>query len=264
MLMFNSRLSVALAVASCVALPRNSSTVMPTAFNCRWKASGDGKRLIKLVYCKSASTLPATRSAAVAFCNRSWMVMSWFITPRLKSGGNIWPCAAALALTPDTISSSSLRLISKPVPLTITGSPNNAFIASAVELVLATGLTVEFAVAACAEITPAINAAERISFNFILVNWTFKFRFGSKTELQPYHFHIADVSVFLQFIQHGLRRRTVQAQHRQRQPAHRVAAQAHARDVHFMPGKQRAEMADDARLVRVVQQQQRAADGNLH
>ena len=77
--------------------------------------------------------------------------------------------------------------------------------------------------------------------------------------LQFYHFHIADVSVFLQFIQHGLRRRAVQAQHRQRQPARRVAPQAHARDVDLVFAEQRAEMADDAGLVRVVQQQQRAA-----
>src|ERR1700691_3904533 len=136
----------------------------------------------------------------------------------------------------------------KPVPLTMSGSPNNCFIASS-ELAAGAGAVVAgavvFSVAACAHTTMAIRAAERISFNFIMRGLTYKFQFSSKTRLQLYHFYIADVSVFLQLIQDGRRRHAVQAQYGQGQAANGVAAQTHAGNVDFMPAQQGAEMPDD-------------------
>ena len=139
---------------------------MPTAFNWRSNASTEPNRLTRFVYCRLASAAPAARSAGVAFWSSASIVMSWFRIAMANSGGNCWPCAAALAFAPVKTWSNSLCLMSKPLALTMTGSPNSAFIvASGVAFVPAE--TTAGSVAAVAEITPAISAADRINFNFI-------------------------------------------------------------------------------------------------
>src|SRR5665213_2041434 len=188
----------------------------------------------------------------------------------------VCPCAAALALMLAITSSSSLCLISKPLPLAMAWSGKSeaiaasglAFVPVAAEFVAASAALELVAVAAGimpSEVTAfargsdnnaAASAAEKIRFilSFMFV-WSC---FGSIgfNHLQIYHFNVADVIVFLQFIQDRLRRRAVQAQHRERAAARRVAPQAHAGDVDLVPAEQRAKIADDARLVRVVQKQQ--------
>ena len=126
--------------------------------------------LSRLVNCWSALVLPAAWSAGVAFCNSSWIgdqLVQHLAMPnncrRQLSG-----CARRRWPWPRTrLRSSALCLTSKPLPLAMTGSPNNAVIAaSGLALVPAAG-------AACVAGAAAEHHSRRrarrkgISFNFI-------------------------------------------------------------------------------------------------
>src|ERR1700744_1864456 len=111
------------------------------------------------------------------------MVINWFRMPASNPWGTCWPLAAMLARALVTTWSRSLRLMVKPVPLAMTGSPNKVVIGSADGPLVEAGAMLAAApeVAACEEITPATRAAERINFNFI-GDWTFNVQFSSKNE----------------------------------------------------------------------------------
>src|SRR5579862_2527797 len=182
------------------------------------------------------------------------------------SGGMDWLRMAAAALMPVITSSKSLCLISKPLPRATTGLPNNA-------VMVALRLTLVFAPVGAASVE-ALAAAAGVDGNAsnnvpsavkkIILSLIFIFPGFSYQRLQFYHFDVADVSVFLKFFQHRRRRRAVEVQDRQREPARSVARQAHVGNIHFMFSQQRAEITDDARPVLVVEKQQGAAGRYLH
>src|SRR6516165_3281593 len=91
-------------------------------------------------------------------------------------GGIVWLRAAAADLMPSTTSSSALCFTSTPLPLAMTGSPNNDVIAAAGVLVFAlvsaaagAALVDDGFAAAKAEQVPTISAAEKISFNLLFM-----------------------------------------------------------------------------------------------
>src|SRR5476649_463028 len=104
----------------------------------------------------------------------------------------VWPCAAAADLMPVITSSNSLCLISKPLPLAMTGSPNSEFIAAtglafvsvaaefvsvstALEFVAVADGIVESAVTAFARdnVNNTANTAEKITFiSIFILGWS--------------------------------------------------------------------------------------------
>jgi hypothetical protein len=90
---------------------------------------------------------------------------------------------------------------STPLPLAITGSPNNeAIVADGVAFVSARILVPAGSVSAFARdaIKATANTAEKISFVLVFMSLFDWFGFGSvQSRSQRYHFYVADVSVFL-------------------------------------------------------------------
>src|ERR1051325_4646196 len=69
--------------------------------------------------------------------------------------------------------------------------------------------------------------------------------------LKRYDFDVADIRVFLHFVQERLRRNAVQIQNGQGVPARDVTAEAHAGDVNFVLPHECPDIPDDARTVLV-------------
>ncbi len=65
---------------------------------------------------------------------------------------------------------------------------------------------------------------------------------GSKVD----DLHVLDVGIGCQFRQHGGRRFAVEVEDGESVSAGGITAQAHARDIHLVPGEEGAEVADDA------------------
>src|ERR1035437_1328199 len=95
--------------------------------------------------------------------------------------GMVWPRAAAVDLTPIITWSNSLRLISKPLPLAITGSPNNAVIAAWALTLVAVDAGALVAALAEAALTrgsankATANAAGKINFICFFIFVFFRF-----------------------------------------------------------------------------------------